>query len=427
MTNVFVSHSFGGDPLAEEITLRVFEGLRTATRNYDVKLDKARLRPGREWYPQLMQWIAECDVAVVFLNAAALESTWVRREVNVLMWRRSLCPSLRVLPVLIGEVTAEQVEKSGFEELLPVQYERVPYDPADGSYADRLVEEVLRQFAELPDVRHETDHMRCWIEDVARLLNTVHDTKALMDTGRALGIREEDLPQTAAFAGGGEFLAHHMLAAATPEEVRDAVHEVARSMGGSSLADLIALLTPVWVDAVAARRVLPPEGLVAKRLVALHARETKTAGQYVDRAMCRRIRFYRYEMAGGLPAGEDLLDDAVEQCVEAVRRLLYLPPRKQARDFRPRKDYLHCLILDIYRIRPRLVHRIVTRVHELFPWLLIVLVADESDPAHLRLSPPLADLVILPALTEEDEDLGYQFTHELRDLPRQRNGQEVSA
>ncbi|WP_329333208.1 toll/interleukin-1 receptor domain-containing protein [Streptomyces sp. NBC_00663] len=427
MINVFVSHSFGGDPLAERITLRVFEGLRTAARNYDVKLDKVRLRPGSEWYPQLMSWIAECDVAVVFLNAAALESTWVRREVNILMWRRSLCPSLRVLPVLIGEVTAEQLRQSGFEELLPLQYDKVPYSAADRSYADRLVEEVLGQFAELPDVRHETDHMRCWIEDVARLLNTIHDQRALTATGRALGIREEDLPQIAAFAGGAEFLAHHMLAAATVAGLRDAVHEIARSMSGSPLTDLIALLTPTWIDAAAARRLLPPKGLASKRLVALNARETETAGQYVDRAMCRRIKFYRYQTAGGIPVGEDALDDFVTQCVEAVRRVLYLSARKKPQDFRPRKDYLHCLILDVHEVRPRLVERIVARVHDLFPWLVIVLLADASDPARTRLSPRLADLVILPALAEEDEDLGYQLTQELMDLPNRRHGQEVSA
>ncbi|WP_405729628.1 toll/interleukin-1 receptor domain-containing protein [Streptomyces sp. NBC_00028] len=427
MINVFISHSFGADPLARQITMRVFKGLSTAERNYEVNLDKERLHPGKEWYPQLMLWIAECDVAIVFLNAAALTSPWVRREVNILMWRRALCPSLRVLPVLIGDVSADDLVKNDFEELLPLQYETIPYDAADGSYADGIVERVLGHFAKLPDVQHETDHMRCWIEDVARRLNTVDEPRALIATGRALGIREEDLLQLGAFAGGGELLAHHMLATATLEGLRAAVHEIARSMTDSTLTRLIPLITPTWIDAAVARRLIPPKGLVSKHLVALNARETLTAGQYVDRAMCRRTESYQYRTAGGIPMGEDALDDFMRQCEEAVRQMVNARPKKDPRAFRPRKDYLHCLILDVHEVRPRLIERIVARLHELFPWLLIVLLTDESDPVRAQRSPRLADLVVLPDLSEDDEDLGYQLTYDLMDLPHRLNGREVIA
>ncbi|NUO45550.1 MAG: toll/interleukin-1 receptor domain-containing protein [Streptomyces sp.] len=426
MINVFVSHSAKRDPLALRVAQRVLTGLKAEAR-YEVRLDMDALQAGREWCLQLMRWIAECDVAIVLLNASALKSTWVRREVNILMWRRALCPSLRVLPVVVGGVTAGQLEDEGFEDLLPLQVAKLPYDADDDTYAERLADAVLGEFAALPDIQHPTDHMRRWIEDVVKRLNTVHDPKALLATGRALGIEEQDLQQIGALAGGGEFLAHHMLSTATAARLREAVYEIAQSMSMDELRKLITLLTPTWIDAEAARRLLPPDGLASKHLVALNARDTGTAGQYVDRAMCRQIMYYRYRAAGGIPTGEDAYDDLVAQCVEAVRQVHHYPAWRDIAKFRPRDGFLHCLILDVHEVRPRLVERVVARLHELFPWFLIVLLVDEHDPARARLASRLADLVVLPRLAEDSEDFGYQLTQELKDLPDRLNGLEVSA
>jgi len=426
MINVFISHSAKRDPTALHVAQRILTGLKAENR-YEVRLDMDALQAGREWCLQLMRWIAECDVAIVLLNASALNSTWVRREVNILMWRRALCPSLRVLPVLIGGVTAGQLEDEGFEDLLPLQVAKLPYAADDDKYADRLADAVLGEFAELPDIQHATDHMRRWIEDVVKRLNTVHDPQALLATGRALGIEERDLQQIGALAGGGEFLAHHMLSTATAARLREAVYEIAQSMSSDELRKLITLLTPTWIDAEAARRLLPPDGLASKHLVALNARDTCTAGQYVDRAMCRQIMYYRYRAAGGIPTGEDAFDDLVGQCVEAVRQVLHYPAWHDVGKFRPRDGFLHCLILNVHEVRPRLVERVVARLHTLFPWLLILLLVDEHDPARARLSSRLADLVVLPRLTEADESHGYQLTQELKALPDELNGQEASA
>ncbi|MEV2210084.1 toll/interleukin-1 receptor domain-containing protein [Streptomyces sp. NPDC050997] len=425
MIDVFISHSSRRDPLAGKVRKRVVGELKR--RNYRVKVDTYALRGGREWCLQLMRWIAECDVAVVLLNRAALDSSWVLREVNILMWRRSLCPSLRVLPVIVGDVTTDQLKEKGFSELLPLQSVRLPYETGDRMYPGRLAGEVLKEFAGLPDVRHDTDHMRRWIQDVATRLDTVDDPKALMATGRALGIEDADLHHLDVYAGAGEFLAHHMLATATAAGLRKGVYEIARSMGGDRLRELITLLTPTWIDADAARRLLPPNGLASKHLVALNARDPATAGQYVDRAMCRQLMYYSFQAAGGIPQGEDTVDDLVEQGVEAVRQVLCSPDWQDPRTFRPREDYLHCLVLDVHGLRPRLVERVVARLHDLFPWLLIVLLADECDPARARLSSQLADLVVLPELTQADEVFGHQLTKELKAVPDRLNGLEVSA
>ncbi|MFI6403999.1 toll/interleukin-1 receptor domain-containing protein [Streptomyces sp. NPDC050548] len=429
MIDVFISHSSKGDRLAGAVRGRIVGGL--SAMNYRVKVDTQALRKGREWCLQLMRWMADCHAAVVLLNEAALESDWVRREVNILMWRRALWPSLRVLPVLIGNVTTDQLKKAGFGDILPLEFVRLPREDGenDAEYARRLSVAVLAEFADLPAVGLETDHMRNWIEDVAALLDTSDAPDTLRATGRALGIEEQDLHLLDAHVGAGQFLAHHLLATASVTRLREAVHEIARKrrLSRDDLASLITLLTPAWIDGEAARRLLPPDGLAVKRLVALNARGADTAGQYVDRAMCRQIMYYRFHTAGGIPMGEDALDDLAAQCVEAVRRVLVAPPWQDHRNFRPRENFLHCLILDVHRVRPGLVEELVTRLHQLFPWLLIVLLSDECDPSRARLAPRFKDLVVLPDLTEDEESLGYQLTHELRGLPDRLKGLEASA
>lgn len=429
MIDVFISHSSKGDPLARTVRTCIVGGL--TAMNYRVKVDTKALKRGREWCLQLMRWMADCSAAVVLLNEAALSSHWVRREVNILMWRRALWPSLRVVPVLVGDVTTSRLKEAGFGDILPLECVRLPQEDAEDEeeYARKLAAAVLAEFADLPDVRVETDHMRHWIEDVAALLDMSDAPGALRATGRALGIEDQDLHLLDAHVGAGEFLAHHMLATAPATGLRRAVHEIARRrrLSSDDLAALITLLTPTWIDGDAARRLLPPAGLSAKRLVALNARGADTAGQYVDRAMCRQIMYYRFRTAGGVPVGEDALEELADDCVEAVRQVLHAPPWQDHRKFRPEPDFLHCLILNVRRERPQLVEQLVARLHELFPWLLIVLLCDECDPSRARLAPLLKDLVILPDLTEEEEVFGYRLTHELRGLPDRLNGLEVSA
>jgi len=429
MVNVFISHSSKRDPLARKVRKSVVDGL--TAMNYEVNVDTDALPAGRDWCLQLMWWLAECDVAVVLLNERALDSHWVRREVNILMWRRALWPSLRVLPVLVGNVTPDQFENRGFEDLLSLECVQLPHEHGEDAceYAQKLAAAALGEFAELPDVRHESDHMRRWVEDVAALLETIDVPGALRDAGRALGIENEDLHHLEAHAGAGRLLAHHMLAMASTTGLREALYEIARKrrLSRDDLTLLVALLTPTWIDGDAARLLLPSDGLHTKRLVALNARDPDTAGQYVDRAMCRQIKYYRFHAAGGIPMGEDALEDLVTQCVDAVRQVLRAPKWQDHRKFRPREDFLHCLILNVRSVRAQLVEQVVARLHDLFPWLLIVLLSDECDPVRARLAQRLENLVVLPDLTEDEEALGYQLTHELKDLPDRLHGLEVSA
>ncbi len=110
---VFISHSSHEDERARGILEAVHR--RLAERGYTVLVDAKNLRLGERWRSVLYHWLAECDSAVVLLNQAALSSHWVRREVNILLWRQLLGSPVFVVPVLI-DVDMPAVTASGFEE-----------------------------------------------------------------------------------------------------------------------------------------------------------------------------------------------------------------------------------------------------------------------------------------------------------------------
>src|SRR5580658_4736674 len=101
MARIFISHSSHPDPFADQVLKAVKDGLG----GQEIFIDSDVLRPGDEWCSVIYHRLAECHAAIILLNRAALESTWVRREVNILLWRRALGYPLEIVPALLGDVS----------------------------------------------------------------------------------------------------------------------------------------------------------------------------------------------------------------------------------------------------------------------------------------------------------------------------------
>ena len=80
------------------------------------------LKGGDDWRGVLYSWIADCDAAVILIGRKAAESTWVKREVNYLLWRRALGSTLTIIPVLLSDWTIADVMLSDLKELEPIQF-----------------------------------------------------------------------------------------------------------------------------------------------------------------------------------------------------------------------------------------------------------------------------------------------------------------
>ncbi|WUH89393.1 toll/interleukin-1 receptor domain-containing protein [Streptomyces sp. NBC_00433] len=436
---VFVSHSSKGDPLAGKVLDAVTAGL--AHKRYRVKVDSQALRPGEDWCPALYQWLAECDAAVILLNRRALESAWVRREVNILLWRRALNPRLLVIPVLIGDVSSADVKARGLGEVLPVQAARIPADPSeahrvpseagevpsapDAAALGPLVARVLDEFAALPDLGPASDSMRRWIGVIADHLERTRKPKALTAAGRALGLADGDLPELEARIGAHHFLAYQMLDVSLGPRLADAVMEVAPHLDLDTLRRLIVQVTPAWVNGEVARQILPaPHGAHDAMTVAINVHEDVTAEQFIHRAMCLDFPRYWVRAVGAVPAGEDQAAETLAHCREAVRRLLNAPPYLPVAELKPRPGALHFLTINPRGLRERTVATVLGELRRDHPWLIVLLLTGAGAPAPDTLRAwDLEDAVVVtPPLQGGEEADGYRLARDLEAIPDRLNG-----
>jgi hypothetical protein len=95
---IFLSHASPSKPLV----IRLTEGL---PRHVDRWLDQHELSAGERFGQHIEMGIRRhCDFLVVFVDEAALASTWVQREVAIGLERQRDLQRTFVLPVLLGDV-----------------------------------------------------------------------------------------------------------------------------------------------------------------------------------------------------------------------------------------------------------------------------------------------------------------------------------
>lgn len=108
---LFVSHS-SKTPANVELLRQVCEKL-AAEEDYKPLWDQnGDIGPGSDWYRHLDEWLAECHGAVILFSKAALhDSLWVQKEATILTWRRELEEDFTLIPVLLDELTPDELEQ----------------------------------------------------------------------------------------------------------------------------------------------------------------------------------------------------------------------------------------------------------------------------------------------------------------------------
>ncbi len=197
---VFLSHSTKGDP--DAAAMRGHLESELVARGWDVLVDEDGLRGGEEWRGVLYHWIADCDAAVVLMSDKALASSWVRREINLLLWRKALGSPLTIVPAELSPT--EDTGAPELKDLRELQF--VPHaEPA--MFAAAIA-------ARLPDlsspVVDTSDRMRLWLVDVVSCLREVTEHEPLRAAARALDARQEDW-HFPSVGEGQRFLAHLLL------------------------------------------------------------------------------------------------------------------------------------------------------------------------------------------------------------------------
>ncbi|MFF3559903.1 toll/interleukin-1 receptor domain-containing protein [Streptomyces sp. NPDC002574] len=405
---MFISHSSTHDDHAAQVRDLVAEGLRK--RGYEVLVDVSAILPGQKWRPRIYELLRDCHAAVVLVNRKALESRWVQREVDILLWRQASGNGFHILPALVGDVAPGEISEERFGELNEMQ--------ALGSVAS--AEQAAQSIVHLFPVIGETPAggaMHQWLRNISSQLSQVREGPGLDMVAEALELPQEDRDLlTVGGTAATDFLAVQMLHTHPAVRIRNLVHAVRYQMDPGSLANLVTLVLPVWVDAASARRVLPGRECT-RHTVLLNVRKAGTGTHYLDRAFCMDVRRYHYLIVG---IGGRFDDDDPERllreaCGRNVKRWLGMEPADPWETAVEEKDRCLYVILDSKGCDSlEQAERVVAWLHERLPWLHILLIPPGPVGAGERRSGGLADAVLVnPPFGADDEQVALRVAEEL--------------
>jgi hypothetical protein len=404
---IFISHSSRDDPFADMVR----EAVELRLVGHEVLVDVEELSPGDEWRAVLYHWLAECHAAVVLLNREALASSWVKREVNILLWRRALCSPVKVVPAIIGDLRKQDIDRAGFGELTDLQMARLESAPQTRETAELFASQIADQLGE---PAADDSAMAKWAEVLAFFLGHVGSKDSL-----AAAAREHTyLDRVRDPVEGPRFMAHQLLARENGRGLYLAIAQIADFTPVEWLSRLIDKVGATWVDSEAARVLLEFTPGQPGTVVLLNARSPRTAEQYVDRATCYASRGFEYETVTAV-TGESFVEEFEKECAKAVEKLLAVEPPFTLEEYLPPKDVLF-LIVDPSSTPRGLVARGMRAVRNRFPWLVMVLLTGTTPPTDEELVTwQLTDVLKLePALGRAEELYAQQIIgalYKLRD------------
>jgi hypothetical protein len=286
---------------------------------YKVFLDvRGGLNPGDIWQDGLHRALRTCSAGVVLLTPESLESKWVLKEATILSWRVFLQEPVVLVPVVLG-VSDEQLTERGFGALNLDRIQWVRVSATDQAAIDRAVQETVAVLDKVPEDPLAGDEVlpptERWIQELAEHLrsatasgSTVLTNDKLVRMCQALDISPEDrrrfdddphvnLASQALLASDNQIL--QLLGEARPplKQNREALKDV---------------VIPLWVDPAPASRLTASAGAV----VAINAKETKSAREYILRAFCNQIDRDRIVEPTDVTDGSDA--DVLAAIVDAV-------------------------------------------------------------------------------------------------------------
>lgn len=164
---IFISHS-AKEPEAQAVQAALVAELTTPERQprFGLLLDKVTLEPGDMWRSRINLWVGGCDAALVLLSKAALESAYVAYEVSILSYRAAMKDSLLLIPILLEEVSDEDLKKS---RLSPAQLPEVQFVRGAGKTAEAIAGEVVTKLEK--EVRTGTTPLERRAQHLADLLD----------------------------------------------------------------------------------------------------------------------------------------------------------------------------------------------------------------------------------------------------------------
>ncbi|WP_433890607.1 toll/interleukin-1 receptor domain-containing protein [Streptomyces sp. CA-111067] len=380
MVKLFISHSTSSDKRTARLRDGIADGLKG--REYDVLLDVRIRRPSRPWQLKLACFLGECDAALVLVNKAALTSDWVRRETNILHWRKTLNPAMVLVTVLVGAVSPEELRNSEIGYLAEDDLEKIGPGGSAGSAA-----EVGRLVAMFPKVlRAGNDAVSSWLRNIAIQLSEIKHESTFAEIAQELEIPAEEhtelVPGMAPVLLASQMLDTHDIA----KLLKTLLAALDGGLEPRRTALLATMVFPAWVDRDEARRIVRDTDGSVRRVIILNVDSPLIGQQYLDRAFCVNSRSYYIAQAVGRPLGEDDPESyLLHQCEGAVKAALGLEPHDELGALKEPAGFgRFFLLLDAKRCDLRIVHRVIAQLHEKVPWMQVLVIPGRGANARER-------------------------------------------
>ena len=423
---IFLSHSSKGDDYASWVRQSLVA--RLASDEVQVLVDTDEIPLGQEWCAVLYEWLAVCDAAVVLLNHKALESFWVRREINILLWRRALNRSFQVIPALLGEVRSDDLKAAGLDEINPIQIARIDPDTESKADAKKLSAEIAKRLSPQKPAR---DGMAQWVSFVAERLQQADPqlNRYLCDAARALGMGADEVPKEWITGQGHRLVAAQLLGQGLHDDrLQRAVAALADAYLIKDPFERLAMsVRPCWVDGTAARQMLPPERdpEANRRILIINARRFNVAEQYLARATFSAVTGYESMEATCDGVGAAGAEELAARFDSVIRKKLDAEDEPAGASLPRRPGTKYYLIVQLGGQLLHVAAKAVHAMHGNHPWVIVVLLVGPDRPSEAELaSAGLADAAVLsPPLAPDDEVLARQLISWFNELPGRLYGQ----
>lgn len=405
-----MSHSSAKNRYTADLRDAVYMALEDA--GLEPLLDRERLEPGMQWRTKLFNWMATCEGAVLLLDAAGLDSEWVRAEATILAWRAALNPELRLIPILIDQPRSA-LRAAG---LNPVEIDELQLvRPGDESAVDVALQ-VADSMRDLQP-RRRRGPMSKWASDVAVRLK---DDDFLKDAAVDLNIDDHDwnLPEADL-----RYSVAYRLLHSDPDEIEQAATCLFSSVSPDDQKELGRLLSPSWLPSGVAAALLSILSGGETRVARLAADHEFTARRLITRATCANRRVTTIEPPATEGNGEmDVADQTERFRSELLRRY---GVSRSAGNIKSAVDSYHRNKGDLYVVVEDLPKKdvpieagrnaeVLAALHGEFKKVLFVYagLADRMNQANLTLD-RLDALDVSPGIEPELEEKAWPIANRL--------------
>ncbi|MEJ8669200.1 toll/interleukin-1 receptor domain-containing protein [Streptomyces sp. MS1.AVA.1] len=377
MAITFISHSSAKteEDQANADSVRTELIKRLPDLGWDVRVDDL-LPPGTDWRSVLYGWLADCDAAVVLVSKDGLESTWLKREVHILLWRRAVGSRLTIVPVLLKGLSPRELRRSELSQLADLQCVlQDETEPAD------LVSLIVERLGDLGGCA-DNSAMRAMTTKIEHCLDEVTDRFTLRSMAHRLG--SEGTGASRPRPRSGAMSRTRSWPRCPPRRCRRPSTKWSSSR--TRPAEQAHQPAAPHLDRSPGRTAAAPG---ERRVVAtLAGARAETAEQHIHRASCFSGAYW--VKAVDLVAGEAQHEEHMTACLTAICALLKSDDENEL----PIEGEVLFLVIDPAGTELGVVGHLVRTLIGRFSWLNIIVLTDRTDPADLGV--PTAGAVHIP-------------------------------